>query len=173
MIASGMVRKIDMLGRIVIPKEIRKNLKIDSGDDIEMFIENNCIVLKKFHALDNFTELAKSYCAAIYDNIHINCFICSKEKVIASSLSSREENISVALTKILKKGEKVLLNDNEVIPLFEKEDESKYKSQCISPIVCMGDVYGAVVAYSTKKQLTEKEADFIFNASLLLCGQLR
>jgi LytS/YehU family sensor histidine kinase len=77
------------------------------------------------------------------------------------------------LAKILKKGEKVLLNDNEAIPLFEKEGESKYKSQCISPIVCMGDVYGAVVAYSTNKQLTEKEADFILNASLLFCGQLR
>lgn len=172
MIASGMVRKIDMLGRIVIPKEIRKSLKIDSGDDIEMFIENGTIILKKYHAMDNFAEIAKKYCNTVYDNIHINCFICSKEKVVASTTNVTEKNISDDLLKIIARGENTVLSDKETISLFKGESEEKYKSQCISPVLCMGDLYGAVIAYSAKKVLSEKETEFLFSASKFLCGQL-
>lgn len=172
MIASGMVRKIDLLGRIVIPKEIRRSLKIDSGDDIEMYIENDNIILKKYQALNNYSELAKSYCLTIYDSLHINCFVCSKENIIASSQNTTE-TISNSLIKVIVKGQNAVLNDSETIPLFASEEISKYKSQCISPVKCMGDVYGAIVAYSTKKDFTEKELDLIFSASLFFCGQLK
>lgn len=172
MISSGMVRKIDMLGRIVIPKEIRKSLKIDSGDDIEMFLDDGAIVLKKYHAMENYNELAKSYCTTIYDNIHINCFICSKEKVIANTTNTPLEKIHQQLVQLISKGENAHFTNDDTIPLFQGENEIKYKSQCISPVVCMGDIYGAVVAYSTKKEFSEKEIDFIYNASLFLCGQL-
>jgi len=172
MIASGMIRKIDLLGRIVIPKEIRKSLKIESGDDIEMYIENESIILKKYQAMDNNAQLAKNYCNTIYDNLHINCFICSKEKIIASTYNSQESIISDSLLKIIIKGDNVVLNDDETIPLMVDDNKTKYKSQCIAPINCMGDLYGGIIAINNKNNLSQSEIDFIYCASRLLCGQI-
>lgn len=172
MIASGMVRKIDLLGRIVIPKEIRKSLKINSGDDIEMYVENDYIILKKYQAIDNYTEIAKSYCNTIYDNFHINCFICSKEKIIASTFKTETDIISNNLLNTITEGKNIVLNDDDTILLIQNETELKYKSQCISPIICMGDLFGAVICYSTKNQLSQQEIDFCNCASMFLCGQL-
>lgn len=171
MISSGMVRKIDLLGRIVIPKEMRKNLNIDSGDDIEMYIDKGCIILKKFQTIETFDTLAKSYCNTIYNTLCIKCFICSKEKIIASSHKMPNEQISPALLEIIKKGESVLLEGDKIINLIN-DSQISCKSQSISPIVSMGNVYGAIVAYSGEKALDQKECNFIYNASVLLCGQM-
>ena len=58
--ATGVVRRIDDLGRIVIPKEIRRNFKINEGDSIEIFVDNNGIVLKKYSLLDDMVEIASN-----------------------------------------------------------------------------------------------------------------
>lgn len=174
MLATGMIRKIDRLGRIVIPKEIRRSLKIDSGDDLEFFAEDDCLILKKFQAIYKYNSLAKIYCNIIYDNIHTNCFICSKEKTAASSSDIEEQNISGELLTIINKGENILLSgEGNTIPLFAK-DGLKYLCQCISPVKYMGDIYGAIIAYSTKREdfFKESELSLIYSASLLLCGQL-
>ena len=171
MISFGMVRKIDMLGRIVIPKEIRKSLKINSGDDIEMFIDKDSIILKKYQIVDNYLALSKSYCGTIYNALCIKCFICSKEKVIASSHGEGGENISEYLAEAIQKGENLLLAEQEALQLLN-EEKTVYKSQCIAPIKCMGDIYGAIVGYSGSKILSQKECDFFYNAAVLLCGQL-
>ena len=55
--ATGVTRKIDELGRIVIPKEIRRNLSIRDGENLEIFIDNEAICLKKHYQMHNFTEI--------------------------------------------------------------------------------------------------------------------
>lgn len=54
--ATGIVRRIDDLGRVVIPKEIRRSLKIREGDPLEIFIENNCVCFQKYSALGSLAE---------------------------------------------------------------------------------------------------------------------
>lgn len=172
MVQTGMVRKIDLLGRIVIPKEIRRSLKINSGDDIEMYIENDTIVLKKYHMLDNYSSLAKSYCRTIYDNIRTHCVICSKDKVVASTQEIGEVQISEQLSQIIAEGGSKLLSENQTVPLFEKVSEPRYVSQYISVINSMGEIYGAIVIYSTKKALTEQECSFVDIGAVYLCGHV-
>ena len=57
--ATGVVRRIDDLGRIVIPKEIRRSLKINDGDSLEIFVDTNEVILKKYSLLDDMVDLSK------------------------------------------------------------------------------------------------------------------
>ncbi len=91
--STGVTRKIDELGRIVIPKEIRKNLGIRDGESLEIFTENDSIILKKHFIMEKYEQLSKKLCESIYNIYKINVIITDREKVIASSF----------LTGILKK----------------------------------------------------------------------
>jgi len=175
MTETGMIRKIDILGRIVIPKEIRRNLKINSGDDLELYVDGESLILQKHEAMESVGELAKKYCDIIYDHIHTNCFICSRERVIAGYTRGGGE-ISRQLNSCILKGEDVNLKDRtRVIPLFQDEEETNYFSQSVVPVTCMGDVFGAIVAFNTKNEdyFEEKYFSFLKNAAVLLCGQVK
>lgn len=91
--STGVTRKIDELGRIVIPKEIRKNLGIRDGESLEIFTENDSIILKKHFIMEKYEQLSKKLCESIYNIYKINVIITDREKVIASSF----------LTDILKR----------------------------------------------------------------------
>ena len=91
--STGVTRKIDELGRIVIPKEIRKNLGIRDGESLEIFTENDSIILKKHFIMEKYEQLSKKLCESIFNIYKINVIITDREKVIASSF----------LTGILKK----------------------------------------------------------------------
>lgn len=64
--ATGVVRRVDDLGRIVIPKEIRRNLRIRDGESLEIFVDNNDIVLKKFSIMKNVDEYASNLVDSLY-----------------------------------------------------------------------------------------------------------
>ena len=64
---TGVVRRIDDLGRIVIPKEIRKNLHIKNGETLEIYLESENIVLKKYSPLGNINNFYKTYVDSIYE----------------------------------------------------------------------------------------------------------
>lgn len=80
---SGMVRKVDELGRVVIPKEMRRILNIKPGSSIEMSINNNNqVVLEKFFELSNINSSAETLANLIFDELSLPCLICDDEKVI-------------------------------------------------------------------------------------------
>lgn len=83
---TGIVRKIDELGRIVIPKEIRKNLNIRNGEDVQIFIQDNSIVLKKYEKLLSMKENADIYINNFRKLTSSDIIITDKEKVISSSV---------------------------------------------------------------------------------------
>lgn len=83
--AVGMVRKVDELGRVVIPKEMRRILNIKTGSSIEMFINNdNQVVLKKFSELSNIMMFAENLCEVIFENFNLVCLISDDEKILVS-----------------------------------------------------------------------------------------
>ena len=99
-----MIRKIDELGRVVIPKEIRKSLGIKDGENLEIMIDNDNICLKKASLLLNFDKLAKTLVYYAYECINYNIIICDREKVIASYNGELlEKRISQLLKKKLVK----------------------------------------------------------------------
>ena len=83
--STGVVRRIDELGRIVIPKEIRRNLGIRDGENIEIFTDNDSIILKKYYRMSTNTDLATTLSELIYNTFNDKVIITDREKVIASS----------------------------------------------------------------------------------------
>lgn len=84
---TGITRKIDELGRIVIPKEIRKNLGIRDGETLEIYLDSDSIILKKFNEMENYTNL----CSKLVDIVHgiydVDVIITDREKIVSSSIN--------------------------------------------------------------------------------------
>ena len=98
MYTTGIVRRIDDLGRIVIPKEIRKKLRIRDGENLEILVRDDEIVLKKYSVMKNIEDFASNFTDAIYGFVKYNILITNDNKVIACSGSIKKkllkENIS-------------------------------------------------------------------------------
>ena len=86
--ATGVTRKIDELGRVVIPKEIRRNLSIRDGESLEIFTNEDSIILKKHSQLEQYDDISKKLCDLISSIFKANIIITDREKVLATSLSN-------------------------------------------------------------------------------------
>jgi len=177
--ATGIVRRIDDLGRVVIPKEIRRTLRIREGDPLEIFTDREGeIILKKYSPIGELGAFAKEYAESLAQNSgHITCII-DKDHIIAVSGGAKkdfyEKHISTALEKAIATRNTISASRNEpgFIPILEDEDEDSYKHQFISPIVSEGDVLGAVVFLSQDKKMGEIEGKLAMTAAGFLGKQM-
>jgi len=116
--ATGIVRRIDELGRVVVPKELRKQLRIDEGDAIEIFTESDGgIVLKKFSALLGLRSEAQGYVEALEQSTNTHAIIADKDQVIASSeaiKSMEERQVSNALKKVANERKSIVVNEEQL-----------------------------------------------------------
>ncbi|MBR1539969.1 MAG: stage V sporulation protein T [Clostridia bacterium] len=165
--ATGVVRRIDDLGRVVIPKEIRKVLRIKEGDPLEIFTDQNGeVVLKKYSPIGELSEFAGEYAETLSKTTgHIAC-ITDKDTVIAVSGGNKKEflekNLSKEIEEILENKEifKSKENDDISLPITENEGKQRiYNSQVIYPIISDGDVVGSVIllAKDASKAMGEPE----------------
>lgn len=144
MITSGITRKIDELGRIVLPKEIRKSLNINTGDDFQITIENNKIVLNKFEKLKNIeTEILKIIKSFILVYPYKIYFIIGNEEI------TTKESIVQNLTRIIQ-DRKIFYQENiEKVQLFEnKIEEGRI---VVNPLVINSDLLGTIVLIGNDK----------------------
>lgn len=120
--ATGVVRRIDDLGRVVIPKEIRKTLRIKEGDPLEIFTDKEGeVILKKYSPIGELSEFAAGYAETLAKTTgHIAC-ITDKDTVIAVSGTSKkefyEQGISEELEKIMDEKENYASRDNNNISI--------------------------------------------------------
>ena len=168
--STGVVRRIDDLGRIVIPKEIRKNMKIKDGESVEIYLDSDNIILKKYSPLGNIMEFYKSYVNSIYEAILENIMIVDRDKVVAvaGDLKKKylDKSISSKLDNIIEQREVVLepkLRDFNFI-----EDKKETASYTISPIIVNGDAIGAVIIFSLDNNLGEFEEKTVSIAAKFL-----
>ena len=180
--ATGVVRRIDDLGRVVIPKEIRRTLRIKEGDPLEIFTEKaGEIILKKYSPIGELSEFATEYAETLTKTTgHITC-ITDKDTVIAVSGTSKkdllEHNVSSQLEKIMDEQEQYLSKENNEIsiPITKNEGKEKmYNSQVIYPIVSDGSAIGSVVliAKDPKVKMTEVEQKLVQSAASFLGKQM-
>ena len=163
--ATGVVRRIDDLGRIVIPKEIRRTLRIREGDPLEIFTDKQGeIILKKYSAIGDLGSFVKEYAESLNKTSgHLTCII-DKDRIVAASGTDKKEflekSISAELIEALNQRQTVLANRNDesFIPIIEDEDGLKYNNEIITPIISEGDVLGAIVLLSPDKQMGEIES---------------
>ncbi len=177
--ATGIVRRIDDLGRVVIPKEIRRTLRIREGDPLEIFTDREGeIILKKYSPIGELGNFAKEYAESLaHSTSHIICFI-DKDQIIAVAGGGKKElyekHVSPALEKLINSRTPVTASRGEsgFVDLVEDEDEDLYKHQQITPIICEGDVLGAIAFLSPDKKMGEVEQKLALVASLFLAKQM-
>ncbi len=102
--ATGIVRRIDELGRVVIPKEIRRTMRIREGDPLEIFTDRDGeVILKKYSPLGELSNFAKEYTEALNQTLGHVAFICDKDVIIAVTGAGHKEMIDKPISKDLKK----------------------------------------------------------------------
>ena len=156
---TGIVRRIDDLGRIVIPKEIRKNFRISDGENIEIFIDGDNIVLKKYSVLNKIDNYADKFTETIYSFLKCNVLITDTDSIIAFSGPLKKEYInkpiSEYLSNCIRRRENLHEKYTKDIALIDNEKiEGTY---CLSTIISSGDAVGLVIILSTDSQVTETD----------------
>lgn len=151
--ATGIVRRIDDLGRVVIPKEIRRTLRIRAGDPLEIFTDREGeIILKKYSPIGELSQIAKQYADSLAQTTgHIICIVDS-DQVIAIAGTTKKDFLSKSISKELE--EAIGQRENIVFSLDDKEfkkltnEEDEFIHEVICPIISEGDAIGAVIILS-------------------------
>lgn len=146
--ATGVVRRIDDLGRIVIPKEIRRNLRIRDGESLEIFVDGDNIVLKKFSVMRNIDEYASNIALSLYSLLKKSIIITDSDSVIACSSNIKDllnKSISDNLSSSIKRRESIIERYNkELVITDDFSIDSKY---IINSIIANGDSVGLVIIF--------------------------
>ena len=157
--ATGIIRRIDDLGRIVIPKEIRKNLRIKEGDNLEIFVQNEEVILRKYSMMNKINDLALELTDAIYTFMKHSIFITDTDRVVAASGPLKKKfinrNISNFITESIKRREKMLQNHFKELNFVEEENITC--SYVMSTILVNGEAAGMIFIISEEEKLGESE----------------
>lgn len=172
--ATGVIRRIDDLGRVVIPKEIRKNLRIKNGDNLEIYIgEEDNIILKRYNHIDKIKDLSEAICYAIATSIKKDVLITNTNNFIASEGSSKKKyknkQLSESMIKFIINRKAILSSHQSQIELTEGNKEELYYA--ISPIIASSDCIGMIIITS-ETQISEEEFKIIKIASSFLANYI-
>lgn len=175
---TGILRKVDDLGRIVIPKEIRKNLKIREGEELEISIQNeNQVVLQKSEPFNSSINVYISYVRALAKVSNATCILTDMEKVICAFGSSANLYINKNLTQkyIEKLSSRIIsIRENKIINICEFEDISKISDEKILPILIDGTLIGSVIMLTNNftKKIGNVEEKLLEQASEFFKAQM-
>jgi AbrB family transcriptional regulator (stage V sporulation protein T) len=162
--ATGIVRRIDELGRVVIPKEIRKTLRLSSGDPLEIFTERDELLFKKYSPIKSIDGFASQFAEGLSEISGHVAVVCDTDSVISTAGGGKEimgRRISPELEQIIRDRRTVVVNTLEggnAVQLTV-EDEKLYVAQVISPVIVEGDVIGACILYSYSNEVRMRETD--------------
>ena len=178
--ATGIVRRIDDLGRVVIPKEIRRTLRIREGDPLEIFTDREGgVILKKYSPIGELTDFSKEYAESLQQSIGHIILIADKDAFISVSGSPKKEyverKVSNELEKIMEDRKSVLITDeSKTLPLHNDDEKGDYVGQVIAPIIAEGDAIGAVIILSKQsgEELGELELKIAETAAAFLGKQM-
>ena len=176
--ATGIIRRIDDLGRIVIPKEIRKTMHIRESDPLEIFTEKDGdIILKKYSPIGEMGDSAKQYALAVASQIPHTICICDQDSIIAAA----GPNAKKLLGKLLhEKAESALLERKNILMNREERDffplisdfPEVFRYVCLSTIISESEAVGFVCILSIEDELTENDLKIARIASEFLGKQL-
>ena len=171
--STGITRRIDDLGRIVIPKEIRKNLKIKENEVLEIFINNDEIILKKFSPFNDSEKVLSDYIKVINDMTGNDVIITDRDKVILSSKRLEERLLNKKLSEyvndLIENRSIFLSNDMKGIEVIDNEKIKQ--NYYFIPFIIDSDVVGSIIMFSSKK-IDENSKSLLLIASKLLVNYI-
>ncbi|ATO49481.1 stage V sporulation protein T [Brevibacillus laterosporus] len=147
--ATGIVRRIDDLGRVVIPKEIRRTLRIREGDPLEIFVDRDGeVILKKYSPIGELADFAKEYADSLYESLNHIVIISDRDTVIAVAGASKKEYLEKPIGSLVEKSleeRKSRVEKNSGQYELCRDMPEQYSSYVVAPIVAGGDPIGAVI----------------------------
>ncbi|MDT3428758.1 AbrB family transcriptional regulator (stage V sporulation protein T) [Paenibacillus forsythiae] len=147
--ATGIVRRIDDLGRVVIPKEIRRTLRIREGDPLEIFVDRDGeVILKKYSPIGELGDFAKEYAESLYESTGHITLISDRDTFIALAGGSKKDYQDKQVGALLEKcmdGRKTILEADSGSYEITKDHQDVLSSYVAAPIISGGDPIGAVV----------------------------
>ncbi|BCJ87406.1 stage V sporulation protein T [Effusibacillus dendaii] len=176
--ATGIVRRIDDLGRVVIPKEIRRTLRIREGDPLEIFVDRDGeVILKKYSPIGELGDFAKEYADSLYESLGHITLITDRDLVIAVAGTSKKEfmekSVGSDVEKVMEDRKTALISSPAEMSIL-KERTERFTSRVISPIIAQGDPIGTVVLLSRDEnvKMGELEAKLAETAAGFLAKQM-
>ena len=147
--ATGIVRRVDDLGRIVIPKEIRRTLRIREGDPLEIYTEKDGgVIFRKYSPMGDLQEFASQMCESVSAATGHITAITDRDGIIALHGAPRKELLdkpnSPELEKLMEQRKNYLYQQGDK-PILASQGESKYHLGAASPILSQGDLMGSVL----------------------------
>ena len=153
--ATGIVRRIDDLGRVVIPKEIRRTLRIREGDPLEIFVDRDGeVILKKYSPIGELGDFAKEYAESLFESTGHVTMITDRDNVIAVAGGSKKEYMDKQIGMIVEncmEGRKTVLEATASEAGIIKDTQETYSSYVIAPIITGGDPIGTVILLSKEE----------------------
>lgn len=174
--ATGIVRRIDDLGRVVIPKEIRRTLHIRDGDPLEIYTEKDGeVIFKKYSPVNELSEFAEKICDALSKSGECAAVICDRDSVIACGGVPKkgltDKRVSEAVTALMESRKTYISQENAHLPLLEGGD---HYVTVAAPIIAEGDLLGcaAFVAEKGAPAPTEVQTKLISTVAAFLSKQM-
>lgn len=155
--STGVVRRVDDLGRIVIPKEIRRTLRIRDGEELEIFVDDEAIILKKFSNVADLGDVSKKIVDVVSSFIGKTVLVTDRDTFITGSGELKKKYLNKEISSYL---EDIISNRNVVVQKnignIQLGDVSgEMYSYIINPIISFGDVIGSVIVISTSSDISE------------------
>ncbi|NLY54921.1 MAG: AbrB/MazE/SpoVT family DNA-binding domain-containing protein [Firmicutes bacterium] len=172
--ATGIVRRIDDLGRVVIPKEIRRTLRIRENDPLEIFTDRNGeIIFKKYAPMGDLSDYAQEYADSLSESTGNITAIIDEDEIIAINGAPKKSLLGKVVTESVRNllAAKQPYLSNEEQEDFPVEGFSS-RSQVLVPIIHEGEIIGGVVMLSKTKKQSELEVKLCSTAANFLAKQL-
>ena len=180
--ATGIVRRIDDLGRVVIPKEIRRTMRIREGDPLEIYTDREGeVIFKKYSPIGELTNFAAQYADTLNKVCMMDVIICDKDEVIACAGVPRKEYLEKTLSEDLEKvmeGRSIYVHKEGSEPMMPLYDILAHYVSCAMPIISSGDIIGCVASlksidgYGKNNLSSEVETRLVSTAAGFLGRQL-
>jgi AbrB family transcriptional regulator, stage V sporulation protein T len=161
--ATGIVRRIDDLGRVVIPKEIRRTLRIREGDPLEIFVDRDGeVILKKYSPIGELGDFAKEYVDSLNESLGHIAIITDRDVVIAVSGASKKDFLDKPIGPDVEKSmeeRKTIVNSTPGDYQIIRDRTERFTSRVIAPIIAAGDPIGAVLLLSREENVKMGELE--------------
>ena len=148
--ATGVVRRIDNLGRIVIPKEIRRTLRIREGDPLEIFTNHDGdVILKKYSPIGELSTFAQAYTDSISQLLGKTAVVCDRDQIIAASGTDKKalqgQEINKGVEEMIEDRKSLVAHSGDKNYVNVTENAINFYAQAAATIICEGDAIGAVM----------------------------
>ena len=175
--ATGIVRRIDDLGRVVIPKEIRRTLRIREGDPLEIFVDREGeVILKKYSPIQELGQFAQEYAESLFLSLNKTVLISDRDTLIAVEGPNKKEYLDKSISSLIERvmeDRQPLVKESFVALELVKDQAVINASYIVQPIIANGDPVGAIIVFSKDDKATNEERVTLEIAANFLSKQMQ